>query len=757
MSETPPPPLIALLDRLGLAGPAQIRKAEKHVGRLARELPRFESVWIDALAQSRVLSPFQAAELNAGRGPSLRVGPYLLCHKLGDCPWIDGYRARRIESGETVRLAVAVPRVQADAMLSRLERLVAASRSLPAEHVLPIVQVGNEGGRLWAASRWVEGRTAAQWMVHNGRFPPPLVLEIAREMLAGLAILEKHSLCHGDVGAQSLLLTARGEILLLQPGLRAILRPEEGYAHADLQPEAYDYLAPERVAAGTPPDLRSDLFACGCLWWHLLCGRPPLTGGEGLAKLRAAHAAAIIDVRRLAPDVPRVLADAIATCVQRDPRQRPESMAALAALLGPPAGTARRALARCMGNCPTPAARWAAAGTTEGSSGRGSRWLAAAALGLIACVAVLWPLWRRPRGVHPLPAAQATKSPPLQTVAPLTTAGNRAAADSAADGPADLLLAAEKPLKLDSLPLRTGQCVRGALGKRPLVLVPVGGLLVSAEKVRFENIDFLWKHAGTGVAAIIQLRTGHAQFHGCTFQAATGTPAPPAAIAWTHPADRARAALSLPSGHLGLSDCLFHGVATAIDCHTLGALRVDISNTLFLGNGPVLRLDHCPKLDEPLTLGLARVTLRGTGPLLHCGHGEGDRVAKDSPAAGEIAVQADACVFAPAGGQAILLLEGPAAPERVLQAVRWTGQGALVLPETAMVAYRGPDGRQRVLDDASVSMAGLVRSAVDFADRAENGPAASRVLRWQAPLQSADPPGADVDSLPHGEFDKPER
>ena len=295
----PPPPLIALLGRLGLAGPTEVRKAEKYVRRLARDLPQFESVWIDALAQARLLTPFQAAQLNAGRGELLRVGPYLLCQPLAACPWIGSFLARHVDSGDTARLAVAeVTQEAAGQRLRELEGLVAAADRLPADYLAPILGAGRDGDRLWAASPWIDGRTAAQWLVHQGRFAPAAVLEIARAMTAGLAALEEIGLCHGDVAAQSLLLTTDGAVVLLQPGLRGILRPEEGYARAELSPEAYDYLAPERIAAGTPPDHAADVYSCGCVWWHLLCGRPPLAGGESLAKLRACQAATIDDVRR---------------------------------------------------------------------------------------------------------------------------------------------------------------------------------------------------------------------------------------------------------------------------------------------------------------------------------------------------------------------------------------------------------------------------------------------------------------------------
>ena len=75
MRETPPQNLIDQLQRLELASGQQVRGMYGRVRRLARDLPLFESVWVDALAQARILTPYQAAELNAGRGDRLR-GPW---------------------------------------------------------------------------------------------------------------------------------------------------------------------------------------------------------------------------------------------------------------------------------------------------------------------------------------------------------------------------------------------------------------------------------------------------------------------------------------------------------------------------------------------------------------------------------------------------------------------------------------------------------------------------------------------------------
>ena len=69
-------------------------------------------------------------------------------------------------------------------------------------------------------------------------------------------------------------------------------------------------------------------------------------------------------------------------------------------------------------------------------------------------------------------------------------------------------------------------------------------------------------------------------------------------------------------------------------------------------------------------------------------------------------------------------------------------------PQTAVAAWRDPHGVQRPLGDANVSIAGLVRSRIEFAGGDPSDPAANQLIRWQAPLRSPDPPGIDPAELP---------
>ena len=129
MPEQPPTQLVANLERLGLASATQVARMGRRVKRLARDLPRFESVWVDALAQARILTAFQAAEINAGRAQRLRLGPYLLHQRLPHPCYVACYRARNVDSQEKVMLAVvddAGPR--AEDILRQLKALVGCAK-----------------------------------------------------------------------------------------------------------------------------------------------------------------------------------------------------------------------------------------------------------------------------------------------------------------------------------------------------------------------------------------------------------------------------------------------------------------------------------------------------------------------------------------------------------------------------------------------------------------------------------------------------
>ncbi len=232
---------------------------------------------------------------------------------------------------------------------------------------------------------------------------------------------------------------------------------------------------------------------------------------------------------------------------------------------------------------------------------------------------------------------------------------------------------------------------------------------------------------------MLRIEAGRVRFRRCTFQAASGQAQAPAALRWVFPVDRG--GLGLPTGKLVLTDCVFHRVASAIDAQTAAGLAIECDNLLHLGPGPLVSLDHAPAAGESVSLALRSVTCRQSGPLLKIS----DPAAIEKP--GAISIDARLSVFEPRAGEPLLLLTGPQAPGGLAKAIYWTGEGALVSPEARIAIWHRPSGERMELNDAAFSIAGLVRSPVQFVGAAEPVLESNAAQRWQAPLPSADAPG----------------
>src|SRR5271170_4881500 len=107
MSDFPSDSLATLLAQLRLATGGQVRSVAPLVRRLAGELTHFDSVWVDALAQAHILTRFQAAEINAGRGANLRVGGFVLSAALPGPAYARVFAAVDFENRSSARLLVA--------------------------------------------------------------------------------------------------------------------------------------------------------------------------------------------------------------------------------------------------------------------------------------------------------------------------------------------------------------------------------------------------------------------------------------------------------------------------------------------------------------------------------------------------------------------------------------------------------------------------------------------------------------------------
>jgi hypothetical protein len=558
-------------------------------------------------------------------------------------------------------------------------------------------------------------------------------------MTSAIASLEAAGLAHGSISAGNLWLHESGKIQLTGAGFRTTLL--------------------------TADSLSDDILACGLLWWHLLTGRPPIAAGNGQS---------VPNVWRLAPDTHPSLAQAIHLCTRNDPAERPLSFATLAEMLGPPTPSSNNFLAAHLLTSGRRTIRPPLSWRIQKAVRRSAQPLLAAAVCAALILVAILPL----RHSHRSPQAVAvsnvlgsdresvlhtpSQARPERTSKP--SAGETAdhavrmvnyqtaeatgstANDSASNSTRPIIeIESNAPLAAGSLRIQQGAVVRGKEESRLTVLVPLSGLAVTADNVRFENIDFLWRGRATVIAAsdeqaIIDQRATHTEFVGCTFHAIPSDSEGPIAIRLS--GSRQMTTLA-PALRLKLDRCVIDGAANAIDCPSRAPLSIEIHDSLFLGSGSLVHFSSSRPIDAPAAIEFEHVTLRGATSVMKISCDE----PTDAPA--QISVTAKDSVFAPADGGALVMLSGSRDPRKgsgVLKALEWSGQGSLVAPQTPISCLQAGGQREELPEDY-LAVEGLVASAFEFSGPRGSGPAASQLHKWLAPLTSDEPPGIS-DGLP---------
>ncbi len=758
--------LVRRLTELQLCRPQDFQRAKGLVRRLAYDLPAFDSVWIDALVQLRRLTPYQARVLEQGSAAELRVGSLVILDELGRGPRATTCLAKSLERQD--RCVVKRLRVPPEDVTECRRRLLALlERTAGWSHphlVVPHTMPAGDERELAVVSRFVAGVPLSELLVRRGRFPANAVIEVARQLLDGLASLDGRGLIHGDIRLSNVRLTDRGLAVLVDGGVRPAVCPELTI-HESFALEGYDGVAPELIGTGMTPNASTELYALGCLLWQLLAGRPPYPMADPLMKLAAHQTRRIEDVREWAPDTPAPLALAILAMTSPQPGERPRSFDELLQRWGRPGTLSRSRLRRHRRTFDgaVPHLAQPMASLTE------SRWPWIAVSLFVAAGAALTFADKGLRSdLLTLTNRVAEIVRPRETNK-ATSASNgepgreRAGSSARAHGgllplpppsaTGEIVLAEAGPYDVANVAADGTLTIRGAAGVNPVIQVGREPLRLAADAVSLINIA-VRRQAPVGdssLPAMLLVRSRSVSMNGCEFELSpldeTTSPAEAnsAALAWL-PSDAAPFEKAAPAaGQFEIVNVSFlgHGAALLF-AETPGVVK--LTNCLKVGRGACFTLGN-KATARPVALELTRVTLRGTGPLLRFGGAFAEQAT-----APQIAIMAHDSVFA-LTSTASSLIELQAARPRgnVAQSVHVTGRGSVVPLELKLLTVSDPSrGKPATTVEADEQFEGLIASDLEFAGPVTDEAAASELKHLSAPRSSnqAALPGVDLARLP---------
>src|SRR5687768_2616765 len=160
--------------------------------------------------------------------------------------------------------------------IERFNREARAAGKLSHPNVVTVYDYGDYNGRHYIAMEYLEGGTLRDLIQARGALPLQEALDIASQVLAGLAHAHSRQVVHRDVKPDNIHILPGGVVKLTDFGI-ARLTEEASLTGEGQVFGTPSYMSPEQIE-GRFIDHRSDLFSMGILLYEMLAGRKPFTG-----------------------------------------------------------------------------------------------------------------------------------------------------------------------------------------------------------------------------------------------------------------------------------------------------------------------------------------------------------------------------------------------------------------------------------------------------------------------------------------------
>jgi Tol biopolymer transport system component len=229
--------------------------------------------------------------------PGTKLGPYEVVAALGAGGMGEVYRARDMRLGREVAVKVLPEHLSARSEVrARFEREARAVSALNHPHICTLHDVGREGDIDFLVMELVEGETLAQRLA-RGALPAAETLRLGSQIADALDRAHRAGFVHRDLKPGNVMLTKAGAKLMdfglaraVSEGGSRAASPDSVAAALSQSPTVsrpltaegtivgtFQYMSPEQLE-GRDADVRSDIWALGCVLYEMVTGRLAFEG-----------------------------------------------------------------------------------------------------------------------------------------------------------------------------------------------------------------------------------------------------------------------------------------------------------------------------------------------------------------------------------------------------------------------------------------------------------------------------------------------
>ncbi len=172
-------------------------------------------------------------------------------------------------------------------LVARFERETAALRTFRHPNVVAILEAGSHNGLHYFCMEFIKGTTLRKY-INNGPVEISKAVEYTRAILRGLSAAHSRGVIHRDLKPENVLIELAVDFntgkeierpVLVDFGLANIdggVDPHPNLTKSKVTMGTVNYMAPEQHTDAKYVDHRSDLYACGVMFYELITGDLPI-------------------------------------------------------------------------------------------------------------------------------------------------------------------------------------------------------------------------------------------------------------------------------------------------------------------------------------------------------------------------------------------------------------------------------------------------------------------------------------------------
>lgn len=255
---------------------------------------------------------------------SMLSGKYSIIEPIGKGGMGVVYKAEDIRLKRTVALKfLSEELLDYPDTRERFMREARATAALSHPHICTIHEINEEDVRPFIVMEFVDGESLRQ-EIAGEPMDRTRALDIAVQAAEGLNEAHKKGIVHRDIKPGNIMLTAEGQVKILDFGLAKVL----GGSLITKEPMTMGtaaYMSPEQVR-GEILDHRTDIWSLGIVLYEMLTGRLPFKGEYEQSLMYAIVNKEPESISKIQAGIPKELENVIYTALAKDPAERYQSM-----------------------------------------------------------------------------------------------------------------------------------------------------------------------------------------------------------------------------------------------------------------------------------------------------------------------------------------------------------------------------------------------------------------------------------------------